>query len=91
MKTRTTRKREVEERKRMTGVNQEEANVRKEFRKRMNEKMFDFLDKSIGDEIKEIEMYGPYSKIPEFVNPWDVVDKHNVSNDIAVIMAALED
>jgi hypothetical protein len=35
--------------------------------------------------------YGRYRDMPEFVNPWDVDEVHSISNDVAIILAALED
>lgn len=92
MKSRATKKRELEEkRNKMTVEEQKEVSFKKELRNKMKKKIFEFMDKSVQDEINEMKKYGPYCKIPEFVNPWTVDDTHGVSNDIAIILAALED
>lgn len=57
----------------------------------MCERNLEYMDKSVADEINEMKMYAPYSCVPEFVNPWATDDTHGVSNDIAVILAALEE
>lgn len=57
----------------------------------MRGNMFSCIDKSVGDEIRELRMYAPYCDMPDFANPWIVRDRHSISNDIAMILAALED
>ncbi|KMV66133.1 hypothetical protein M970_050750 [Encephalitozoon cuniculi EcunIII-L] len=60
-------------------------------RREMCKKMLEFIDKSVVDETKELARYAPYEGVAEFVNPWAGSEVHGVSNDVAAILAALED
>lgn len=60
-------------------------------RRAMCEKILGSIDKGIADEARELARYAPYTNSPEFVNPWGSSEIHGVSNDVATILAALED
>jgi hypothetical protein len=90
MKFRTSKKREVEEKK----LSQEEvATIShcREHRRLMKERCVGFIEKSARDEIREIELYLPYESGFEYSNPWRANDMHGTSNDVALITAELDD
>lgn len=92
MKIRPTKKKDVEEKKKKVGEEFQEITKEKiELMDEVLQRNFSALQKSIADEINEMETYGAFDVNIEYVNPWKAKVSHSISNDVLLITSALEE